>query len=204
MRVLYLLSLQPLDEKREVVRNLLSVEDSVYHVTTKQTHLYLVTSVRVDLTVLVNRLKNVRRCRTIRKLQLVESALIHCQLITLLEVLYRHILQHDRYLAVSILEHQMGLHVLLLHLRHELFVLRSLGTLQPLTRFYLGLSQTIRHLSRSQVMDEGVRKEDVCLEEVKLSCQALGVGQIGSVIIEEFCSAFFQVLNLTYFKVNLF
>ena len=59
MRVVDLLGLQPLHVKRKVVRYFLPVEYSVYHVTTKQTHLYLVTSVRVDLTILVNRLKYV-------------------------------------------------------------------------------------------------------------------------------------------------
>jgi hypothetical protein len=54
MRVLNFFSLQPFDEKREMVRYLLPVEDSVYHVAAEQPHLYLVTRVRVDLPVLVN------------------------------------------------------------------------------------------------------------------------------------------------------
>ena len=54
MRVVDLASLQPFNVERKVVRNFLAVEDSVDHVTAKQPHLNLVSSVRVNLAVLVN------------------------------------------------------------------------------------------------------------------------------------------------------
>jgi hypothetical protein len=59
MRILYLFCLQPLNEKRKMIRNLLSVEYPVYHMTTKQSHFNFVTSMRVYLSVLVNRLENI-------------------------------------------------------------------------------------------------------------------------------------------------
>lgn len=54
MGVLDLFGLEPLDEKREVVRNFLPVENSIYHVATEQPHLYFVPCVRVDLAVFVD------------------------------------------------------------------------------------------------------------------------------------------------------
>jgi hypothetical protein len=49
VRVFDLLGFDPFDEEGEVVRNLLTVEDSIHHVAAEETHLDLVTRVRVDL-----------------------------------------------------------------------------------------------------------------------------------------------------------
>lgn len=202
MRVLYFFCLQPLDEKREMVRQLLPVEDPIYHMATKQTHLDLVASVRVDLPVLVDRLEDVRGRRTVGKLQLVECSFVNCQLITFLEILYWHVLQHNRYLTVGIFEHQVSLHVLLLHLRHELLVFRSLGALQPLASVNFYLSQAVRHFPRGQLMNERVGKEDIGFEEVKLSSQPFRVRQVGCIVIKELRGALFQVLHFGDFEGN--
>lgn len=66
------LALQPVDEVREIVRDLATVEDAVDHVAAEQTHLYLVSQVQVDLLVLVDALEYVRCCRTVREFQFVE------------------------------------------------------------------------------------------------------------------------------------
>lgn len=58
--VVYPFPLQPVHEVREVLRDLVPYEYPVYHVTTKQTHLYLVTQVRLDAFVLVDCLEYVR------------------------------------------------------------------------------------------------------------------------------------------------
>lgn len=65
VRVVYLLRLQPLYEEGEVIRYLLAVEDPVDHVAAEQPHLDLVTGVRVDLAVLVDRLEDVRCSRSV-------------------------------------------------------------------------------------------------------------------------------------------
>jgi hypothetical protein len=67
VRVFYLLPLDPFNEERKMIRNLLTIENTVYHVTTKQTHFYLVTSVRINSSVLMDRFENVGSRRSIRK-----------------------------------------------------------------------------------------------------------------------------------------
>jgi uncharacterized membrane protein YhaH (DUF805 family) len=114
VRVFDLLALHPLEEEREMVRNFLTVEDTVYHMAAEQSHLYLVASVRVDLTVLVDRLEDVGCSGTVRELQLVKRFLLNTQLVPFLEVLYWHVLHHQVRLAVCVLEHQVRFHVLLL------------------------------------------------------------------------------------------
>ena len=146
MRVVYLLSLQPLHIKGEMVRNLLPVEDTIDHVTTKQPHLYLVTSVRVDLVVLMDRLENVRCCRSVRKLQVVESFFVHRQLVSPLEVFDRHILQDYGYLTVGILKHQVSFHIFFLHLTHKFLELCRLHALVPPLRVNIDFIQRVRHL----------------------------------------------------------
>ena len=150
--VLDLLGLEPLDEEGEVVRDLLAVEDAVDHVAAEQPHLDLVPGVRVDLRVLVDRLEDVGRRRTVRKLQLVERLLVDRQLVPALEVLYWHVLQDRVHLVVSVLEHQVRLHVLLLQLTHELLVFRRLGGLQPALRFDVHLLQRLWQLVGGKVM----------------------------------------------------
>ena len=51
--------LEPLRKEREVLIHLFSVENPVYHVTAKQSHLDLVPNVAVYLSILVNVLENV-------------------------------------------------------------------------------------------------------------------------------------------------
>ena len=56
------LRLKPLCEKWEILVYFLPVEYSVYHMATKQPHLYLVPYMTVYVLVLVNVLENVRSC----------------------------------------------------------------------------------------------------------------------------------------------
>ena len=58
--VTYVFVPQPTDEVGEVISDLPPVEYSVYHVTAKQTHLYLVSEVTLNFFVFVNCLENVR------------------------------------------------------------------------------------------------------------------------------------------------
>jgi len=55
MRVLNLLCFQPLYEKREVIRNLFPVKNSIDHMATEQSHLDLVSSMWVYFCILVYR-----------------------------------------------------------------------------------------------------------------------------------------------------
>ena len=105
--------LEPLRKKREVLIHLFSVENPVYHVTAKQSHLYLVTNVAVYVLVLVNVLENVWSCWTVGKFQLVEYLLAYRWLVTLVEILYRHVAQNAIYLVVCVFVHYVRLHVLL-------------------------------------------------------------------------------------------
>jgi len=45
MGVFYLLGLEPLDEKRKVIRNFFPVENSIDHVAAEQSHLYFISCV---------------------------------------------------------------------------------------------------------------------------------------------------------------
>lgn len=112
MLVFVFFHLQPFYEKREVLRDLFTVEDPVYHMAAKQSHLYFVSRVWVDSFVFMDGFKNVRSCRSIRKLQFIEGALINCNLISLFEVFDRHVIQNSVDLAVSVLKHEMSFHVL--------------------------------------------------------------------------------------------
>lgn len=65
MGIVDLLGLEPLDEEGEMIWYFFSIEDAVDHVAAEQSHLDLVTSVRVDLGVLVDRFKDVGCSRSI-------------------------------------------------------------------------------------------------------------------------------------------
>ena len=86
------LPFEPLIEIREVLSDLLSVEDSVDHVAAEQSDFDLVPQVGVDLLVLVDALEDVGGRRPIRELQLIELLLGDCSGVPLLEVLDRHVL----------------------------------------------------------------------------------------------------------------
>lgn len=60
--VFYLFGLEPLYEKWEMIRNLFPVENSIDHMTTKQSHLDFVSSMRVYFRILVDGFKDVRSC----------------------------------------------------------------------------------------------------------------------------------------------
>ena len=53
------LCLQPFDEIGEVLFYLFSVEDSVYHMTTKQSHLNLIPNVRVNALIVMYMLEDI-------------------------------------------------------------------------------------------------------------------------------------------------
>jgi len=112
--------------------------------TTKQSHLNFVASVRVDLVVLVNRLENVRSRRSVRKLKLVECFLIHSQFVSPVEVFYRNIVQNHIDFVVSVLIHQMRLHVLLYQLLQKLFKLWCFCRLLPFFTINVGICQPRR------------------------------------------------------------
>lgn len=59
MRVFYFFGFDPLNEEGKVVGNLLTIKNTVDHVTAEQTHFYFVTSVRIDSIVLMNRLEDI-------------------------------------------------------------------------------------------------------------------------------------------------
>ena len=88
------LRLQPADEVGEIVWDLPPVEYPVYHVAAEQPHFYLVPQVQIDFLVLVDALEYMRSCRPVRKLQLIERSLAHCQRVSFLEIFYRHVLDH--------------------------------------------------------------------------------------------------------------
>ena len=62
MRIVNLFCLQPFDKEWKMVVYFLSVEDSVNHVTAEKAHLNLVSCVRVNFCVLMDRFKDVRCC----------------------------------------------------------------------------------------------------------------------------------------------
>ena len=72
MRVVDFASLQPFNVERKVVWNFFAVEYSVDHMAAKQPHLDLVSSVRVNLTILMDRLKYVAGSRTITEFEVIE------------------------------------------------------------------------------------------------------------------------------------
>ena len=167
MRVVNLLCLQPFHVKRKMIRYLLPVEYSVYHVTAKQTHLYLVTCMRVDLIVLVNRLEYVWRRWSVWKLQVVKGLLVYWQFVALLKIFYWHVLQNYRYLAVSILEKKMSLHVFLLHLTHKFLELWSFHAFMPTFWVDVDFSQRLGHFSIVETVKKRIREEDICFQQIK-------------------------------------
>jgi len=105
MRVFYLFGLQPLYEKREVVRNFFPVENSIDHVAAKESHLNLVPSMGVYLVILMNWLKDVRGSGAVGKLQVVEGSLVDVKFIAFFEIFDGHILEYDSCFTVGVLEH---------------------------------------------------------------------------------------------------
>jgi len=203
VRVVNLTGLQPLDIKREVIGNFLPVEDPVDHVATKKPHLYLIPRVRVDLVVLVNRLEYVAGRRPVAEFEVIESPLVYSLSVPLLKIFDWHVFQHNRQLAVGILEHYMGLHVLLIHLAHKLLELWRFHTLLPFFGIYVCFSQRIRHLSVAEVLQNRISEKYVSFKEIELGSQPFSVSQIRGIVVEQLLSTFLQVLNLTYLKVYL-
>lgn len=62
MRVLYAFYLQPFNKKWKIISNLLSIEYSVYHMTAKKSHFYLVSYMRINILVLVDVFEYIRCC----------------------------------------------------------------------------------------------------------------------------------------------
>lgn len=77
-----------------MVRNFLSVENSVDHVAAKKSHFDLVSSVWVDFVILVDGLKDVGGCWSVWKFQVVESSLVDYLLVSFIEVFNRHVVEH--------------------------------------------------------------------------------------------------------------
>ena len=53
------------------------------------------------------------------------------------------------------------------------------------------------------MLQKRVSKEYISFEEVKFSSQAFSVGEIGSIVVEQFLSALLQVLHFAYLKIYL-
>lgn len=60
VRVLILLFLKPYNKERKMVLDLLSIENPINHMATKESHFDLVSCMAVDFLVLVDNLENVR------------------------------------------------------------------------------------------------------------------------------------------------
>lgn len=70
-----MLCVEPLDKEWEVVSHLFSVEDSVDHMTTEESQLYLVAGVRMNFLILMDGLEDMRGRRPVCELQLLERIL---------------------------------------------------------------------------------------------------------------------------------
>jgi len=105
VRVFYLFSLQPLDKKWEVLRNFFPNEDSIDHMTAKESHLDFVSSMRVNSSVLVDRFENIGRSWAVGKFQVIEGFFIKVKFVALLKIFDGHVLKDYSYLTKRILEH---------------------------------------------------------------------------------------------------
>jgi len=54
MRIFYFFCFDPFNEKGKMISDLFPIKNSVYHVTTKETHFDFVSSMRINTSVLVN------------------------------------------------------------------------------------------------------------------------------------------------------
>lgn len=145
VRIVDLLGFEPLDEEGEVIRYFLTVEDAVNHMAAEKSHLYLVSCMRVNFGILVNRFKDVGRGRTIGEFQLVERLLIDRQFISLFEVFDWHVFEDHIHFTVSVLIHDMSLHVLFLELAYELFEFRRFRAFQPSPTLNTNFLQAFGH-----------------------------------------------------------
>ena len=102
--ILILFLSQPVHKRREVVFDLLSVKNTVNHVTTEKSHFNLISRVRVYFFVFMNYLENVRSCRSVGKFELIECFLSDSKLITFVKVFDRNLVEDSRYLVISVLE----------------------------------------------------------------------------------------------------
>lgn len=68
MRIVNVLILKPIDKMWEIVRNLLTVEDTVYHMAAKETHFDFISQMQFNFFVFVDTFKNVACCGSIREL----------------------------------------------------------------------------------------------------------------------------------------
>jgi len=123
--------LKPFWKEREVLVYLLSIENSVDHMATEQSHFYFVSHMAVDILIFVDVLKNVRCRWTIWKLQLIENFLRHWWFVSFLEVFYWHVAQYSVDLIECIIVHYVSLHVLFFKFWKIFRILWRFCTLDP-------------------------------------------------------------------------
>lgn len=98
----YFLLFKPLWEKWKMIQNFLSVENSVNHMATKQSHFYLVSQMGINFLIFMNWLENIWCSWTIWKFKLIEKFLVDFKFVPSLKILNWNVLQDIFYFIVCV------------------------------------------------------------------------------------------------------
>jgi hypothetical protein len=176
------------------------VEDSVDHVTTKQSHLNLVPGVGINFFVFMNDLENVRGCRSVSEFKIVKSFFCNGQFVSLVEILNRNFVDDSSDFIVSVFKHDLGLHDLFIELIDFFLILYSFSTLTPLAFSHSNFIQALWHVAIHEALVQRLRVKKVSLEQVKFGRQSFRVFEIRSVSVIKLNCALFQILDFFNFE----
>lgn len=146
VRICILLLCQPIHEGREVIFDLFSIENSVYHMTTKQSHFYFVSCMCIYLLIFMNYFENIRSRRSVRKFKFIKRFLINSKFKSFVKILYWNLIDNRCSLIICVFKKYLCLHNLFIQFIYFLFVFNCFCTLKPFSRWHTGFTQTLWHL----------------------------------------------------------
>ena len=116
MRIIIFILFKPLYKIREMIKNLLSMENSINHMTTEEPHFDFISQMRIYLFIFMNTLKNIRSHWSISKFKFIKCLLCDLKFISLIKIFNRHLLNNSPSFSVSVFIQVMGFHILFLEL----------------------------------------------------------------------------------------
>lgn len=191
MRVLVFFLWEPVHKRREMILDLFSVENSVYHMTAKQSHLNLVPGVGINFFVFMNYLENVRSCWSVSEFEIVKSFFCNGQFVSLVEIFNWNLVDNPSDFIVSVFKHDLGFHDLFIELIDFFFIFDSFSALSPFTFSHSNFIQALWHVAIHEALVQRLGVKKVGFEQVKFGRQSLRVFEIWSVsVVKLNCTLF--------------
>ncbi len=191
MRVLIFFLWEPVHKRREMILDLFSVENSVYHVAAKQSHLNLVPGVSINFFVLMNDLENVRSCWSVCEFKVVKSFFCNGQFVSLVKIFNWNLVDDRSDFIVCVFKHDLGLHDLFIELIDFFLILHGFSALGPFAFSHSNFIQALWHVAIHEALVQRLGVKKVGFEQVKFGRQSFWVFEIWSVsVVKLNCTLF--------------